>query len=362
MKLATFVPSLPTSFLSRFPAIVGIPAISARFPVVSVPWRMAASKPHIAAMDDVVKGRFERKASIFRNWISAEPNSKFAPAPDRYRLYVSLACPWAHRCLITRSFKGLQEVIPVTVVHHHMGADGWRFVSEDEDSIPERCEPEPLFGIKRLRDLYFKADKDYEGRFTVPVLWDTKHSTIVNNESSEIMIMLNDMFNEYAKNPKVDLFPEEIRPKVMEVAESFYNSVNNGVYRCGFAKTQEAYDEAVEELFARLDQLEDHLSKNRYLAGPNLTIADIRLFVTLIRFDAVYVLHFKTNRARIMDYPALSGFTKELYQIPEIHRTVSFEHIKKHYFCSHPSINPFGIVPVGPDLSYLDESHGREML
>ncbi|CAN8061510.1 unnamed protein product [Agarophyton chilense] len=323
---------------------------------------MAASKPHLSAMDDVVQGRFQRKPSAFRNSISAAPGARFAPEPNRYRLYVSLACPWAHRCLITRAVKGLQEILPITVVHHHMGSGGWRFVTKDEDDIPEMCEPEPLFGVKKIRDLYFKAEPEYDGRFTVPVLWDTKHNTIVNNESSEIIVMLNGLFNDYAKNPHVNLYPEAMQTQITEVAESFYNSFNNGVYRCGFAKTQEAYNEAYYELFERLDILEEHLSKSRYLVGDSLTLADIRLFVTLIRFDPVYVLHFKANKKRIMDYPNLSGFTRELYQMPEIKSTVSFEHIKKHYFGSHPTINPLGIVPNGPDLSYMDEPHGRDKM
>lgn len=317
---------------------------------------------HLAAMDDVVKGRFQRKPSVFRNWISNEPDAKFAPEPDRYRLYVSLACPWAHRCLITRALKGLEDILPITVVHHYMGPNGWRFVTSEEKDMPIMCEPEPLFGLKSIRDLYFKADAEYNGRFTVPVLWDTKHNTIVNNESSEIIQMLNNLFNDYAKNPTLDLYPTSRREEIDETAQSFYNSVNNGVYRCGFAKTQEAYDEAVEELFEALGSLDKRLSSSRYLLGSEMTLADIRLFPTLIRFDPVYVCHFKTNKKRIMEYPNLSGFTREMYQNPAVQKTVSFTHIKKHYFESHPSINPCGIVPAGPDLAYLDEPHGRENL
>lgn len=317
---------------------------------------------HLAAMDDVVKGRFIRKESIFRNWISSKPGARFAPEPNRYRLYVSLACPWAHRCLITRALKGLEDVIPVTVVHHNMGPNGWRFVTKDELDVPVMCEPEPLYGFTSIRDLYFKANPEYSERFTVPVLWDTKEEFIVNNESSEIIVMLNEVFNKYAKNPDLDLYPMEMRSATDEVAHSFYNSLNNGVYRCGFAKSQGAYEEAFVELFDTLEVLEKRLASSRYLMGSAMTLADIRLFVTLIRFDAVYVLHFKTNKKRIMDFPGLSGFTRELYQNPTIRNTVSFEHIKKHYFCSHPTINPLGIVPMGPDLSYLDEPHGRESM
>lgn len=320
------------------------------------------AKPHLAAMDDVVKGRFQRKPSVFRNWISPEPDANFAPEPNRYRLYVSLACPWAHRCLITRALKGLEEVIPVTVVHHYMGPQGWRFVTDDEKDVPFMCDPEPLFGFKHIRELYFKAEPDYGGRFSVPVLWDTKHNTIVNNESSEIIVMFNNFFNDFASDAALDLYPKGQRSEINEVAESFYNSLNNGVYRCGFGKTQEAYDEAVVELFDILETLESRLASTRYLVGSNLTLADIRLFVTLIRFDPVYVCHFKTNKKRIFDYPNLSGFMKELFQNPKIQKTVSFEHIKKHYFGSHPTINPLGIVPAGPDMSYLETPHGRDGL
>lgn len=322
----------------------------------------SAPKPHLAAMDDVIKGRFIRKPSVFRNWISTQPDAKFTPDANRYRLYVSLACPWACRCLTVRALKGLQDVIPVTVVHHHMGPNGWRFVTADEKDIPDMCEPEPLFGFTSIRDLYFKANPEYEGRFTVPALWDTKHNTIVNNESSEIIQMFNNRFNKHAKNPDLDLYPEANQTQISEIAESFYNSVNNGVYRCGFATTQEAYDEAVVELFAKLDDLEKHLTTSRYLVGSSLTLADIRLFVTLIRFDPVYVLHFKTNIRRIMDYPALSAYTRELYQIPEVRETVSFEHIKKHYMGSHKTINPLGIIAAGPDLAYMEEPHGRDSM
>lgn len=319
-----------------------------------------ADKPHTAVVDDVNDGRFVRKPSSFRNFISTDLDAKFTPETGRYRLYVSLACPWASRVLAVRALKGLEDVIPVTVVHHHMGPKGWRFVSEDENDKPPRCTPDPLFGASYIRELYFKADPDYDGRFTVPLLWDTKHSTIVNNESSELIVMFNNLFNDHAKNPDVDLYPESLRDEIDKVAESFYNSVNNGVYRCGFAQKQAAYDEAAKELFDKLDNLEQHLSKNRYMVGSQLTLADIRLFVTLIRFDAVYVCHFKTNMNRIIDYPALSGFTRDLYQNPQIRTTVDFEHIKLHYFRSHPGINQHGIVPIGPDLSYLDKPHGRD--
>lgn len=373
MTLLSF--ALPSRFNSFFVQNRSFVALKQSFPIVfrlssqsfchQQTFNMSTSttaKPHLAAMDDVVKGRFVRKPASFRNKISDEPDAKFAPEMGRYRLFVSLACPWAHRCLLTRAFKGLEDVIPITVVHHYMGSNGWKFVTKDDPSPPPMCEPEPLFGFKFLRELYFKAEPEYEGRFTVPVLWDTKHNTIVNNESSEIIVMFNDAFNKFAKNPEVDLFPSDMRPKITEMAESFYNSFNNGVYRCGFAKTQEAYNEAFVELFECLDRIEKHLADNRYLMGDKFTLADIRLFVTLIRFDAVYVVHFKTNQRRIFDYPNLSNYTKEVYQMPHVKGTVNFEHIKNHYYGSHPTINPLGIVPRGPDLSYLNESHDRKRL
>lgn len=242
-----------------------------------------------------------------------------------------------------------------------MGSAGWSFISPDDGPI-ESCQPEPEYGFSHVSQLYLKADPHYDARFTVPILWDTERATIVNNESSEIIVMLNDKFNQFAKNPALDLFPEHQKQAITEVSDSFYDSFNNGVYRCGFAKTQEAYDEAVIQLFDRLDILENHLSTSRYLVGSNITLADIRLFVTLIRFDPVYVSHFKTDRKRIMDYPNLSGFTADLYQMPSIRKTISFYHIKNHYFRSHPSINSLGIVPIGPDLSYLDQPHGRDKI
>lgn len=321
-----------------------------------------ATPKHKAAMDDVVKGRFIRKESVFRDWVKQDGSTPFVPELNRYRLYVSLACPWAHRTLITRALKGLDHVLPVTVVHYLMGETGWRFITPDEKDPPPFCEPEPLYNFDRLRQLYFKAEPNYGGRFTVPVLWDTKTETVVNNESSEIIKMLNCEFNDFAENPSVDLYPVEMRDEIDKVAESFYNGFNNGVYRCGFAKTQEAYDEAVKEVFDVLDDLEARLSKSRYLCGSQLTLADVRLFTTLIRFDAVYVFHFKTNKKRIADCPNVSAYMRELYQMPKIRSTVNMEHIRNHYYRSHPSINPFRIVPAGPDLSYLEEPHGRDKM
>lgn len=233
-------------------------------------------------------------------------------------------------------------------------------MTKGEKNPPDMCEPEPEFGLKFIQDLYHKADANYNGRFSVPVLWDTKLSTIVSNESSEIIVMLNNEFDELAKNKDRDLYPKAMRSNIDSVANSFYNTLNNGVYRCGFATTQEAYEEAFDELVAALENLEKQLGTSRYICGDKLTLADIRLFPTLVRFDPVYVVHFMTNWRMLKDYPNLLGYTRELYQIPEIRKTVNISHIKYHYFTSHPSINPLCIVPKGPDMSYLDEPHGRD--
>jgi glutathionyl-hydroquinone reductase len=235
-------------------------------------------------------------------------------------------------------------------------------VTEDETNRPAISEPEPILKAKLLREFYLRADPEYTGRFSVPVLWDTETSTIVNNESSEIIVMLNNEFNEFAKRPEVDLYPEALRPEIDRVAESFHAPVNFGVYRCGFATTQAAYNEGFGDLFEALDELEVRLTKSRYLCGNQITLADIRLFPTLIRFDAVYVPHFKVNLRMLREYPNLRAYTTELYQMPAIHATVDFTHIKRGYFMSMQGINPHGIVPNGPDLSYLDAPHEREHL
>lgn len=338
-----------------------------RLPTVAGRWRAMATdseKPtrHMAAMDDVDKGAFKRKESVFRNSLSTDGSTAFPAVPGRYALYISLACPWASRCYMVLSMKGLLDAIPIVVVHHFMGGSGWSFVRDGDEDVPPMCAPEP-HGFGSIRELYFKADPDYSGRFTVPVLWDTKTETIVNNESSELIVMLHEFAVELGADPKVasavDLYPQSQRREIDDVAQSFYNGFNNGVYRCGFATTQSAYDEAFRDLFDTMDSLEARLGSSRYLVGDTITLADIRLFVTLIRFDAVYVLHFKTNKKRVFDYPNLLGYTRELYQMPAIRKTVDFEHIKKHYFRSHPTINPHRIVPNGPDLSFLDVPHGR---
>ncbi|NGO00277.1 glutathione S-transferase family protein [Grimontia sp. S25] len=303
-------------------------------------------------------GRFTRKAPSFRNWItkdgSAGPTGEggFKAEPGRYHLYVSLACPWAHRTLIFRKLKGLEAMISISVVNGFMGDDGWTFLPGDdvvEDAIN---------GATYLHQVYTSALPDYTGRVTVPVLWDKKTGTIVSNESSEIIRMLNSAFDEVGALPG-DYYPEALREAIDEMNDFVYPNINNGVYRAGFATTQEAYDEAVEDVFSALDKLEAHLATNRYLVGGQLTEADWRLFTTLIRFDAVYVGHFKCSRRRISEYPNLSGYLRELYQFAGVAETVNIDHIKAHYYASHETVNPTRIVPIGPALDF-DAPHGRE--
>jgi putative glutathione S-transferase len=294
-------------------------------------------------------GRFKRQDSSFRNWITADGSSGFPAEAGRYRLYVSLACPWAHRTLIFRKLKGLEKMIPVTVVHWHMGSQGWEFREEDG------ADAEPNYGFQRLYELYQKADPNYTGRVTVPVLWDEKEETIVSNESAEIIRMLNSAFDGIGAKPG-DYYPEALREEIDAINAKVYSKVNNGVYKAGFATTQEAYEEAVTDLFEALDKLEERLSGQRYLAGDRITEADWRLFTTLVRFDPVYVGHFKCNIRRLVDYPNLWAYTRELYQQPGIAETVNLEHIKKHYYVSHKSINPTGVVPKGPDIDFLEDA------
>jgi putative glutathione S-transferase len=294
-------------------------------------------------------GRFKRQDSSFRNWITADGSSGFPAEAGRYRLYVSLACPWAHRTLIFRKLKGLEKMIPVTVVHWHMGSQGWEFREEDG------ADAEPNYGFQRLYELYQKADPSYTGRVTVPVLWDEKEETIVSNESAEIIRMLNSAFDGIGAKPG-DYYPEALRGEIDAVNAEIYSKVNNGVYKAGFATTQEAYEEAVTALFEALDKLEARLAGQRYLAGERITEADWRLFTTLVRFDSVYVGHFKCNIRRLVDYPNLWAYTRELFQQPGVAETVNLEHIKKHYYVSHRSINPTGVVPKGPEIDFLEEA------
>ncbi|EPP5679300.1 glutathione S-transferase family protein [Vibrio cholerae] len=294
-------------------------------------------------------GEFIREDAGFRDWVKATPDAQFAAESGRYHLYASLACPWAHRTLIFRALKGLQTHIDVTIVCPDMLSHGWQF------GIPE-----PLYGYAQLHQLYTHAKADYTGRVTVPVLWDKKLHTIVSNESSEIIRMFNSAFNELTGN-QTDYYPQALRTVIDEWNEFIYPNINNGVYRCGFATTQKAYEEAFEALFAALDKVDQHLATHRYLAGNQITEADWRLFTTLVRFDAVYVGHFKCNRQRIADYPHLSGYLRELYQVPGIQETVDFYHIKRHYYFSHTTINPTQVVPVGPQVDLLSP-HQRERI
>jgi len=302
-------------------------------------------------------GRFERKAAQFRNWVTADgaagPSGEggFPAEPGRYHLYVSLACPWAHRTLIFRRLKGLEDAISVAVVDPLMLENGWTFSAEH---------PDPLFGANTMHEIYTRADPQYTGRVTVPVLWDKARNTIVSNESSEIIRMLNGAFAAFAPETP-DYYPEAMRDEIDRINAVVYDRVNNGVYKAGFATKQDAYEEAFDALFATLDALDARLAGQRYLAGDRLTEADWRLFTTLVRFDAVYVGHFKCNLRRIADYANLSGYLRELYQVPGIAETVSFDHIKRHYYGSHPTINPTRIVPKGPALD-LDAPHRRERL
>jgi putative glutathione S-transferase len=296
-------------------------------------------------------GEFRRQDSRFRNWLTpsgdAGPSGElgFKAEKGRYHLYVSLACPWAHRTLIFREIKQLQEYIDVTVVEPIMLDNGWEV-------------NDPLYGFDYAYQLYLAADASYEGRVTVPVLWDKKTKTIVSNESSEIIRMFNTAFNHLTGNT-ADYYPQALRATIDALNDRVYDTINNGVYRAGFATAQSAYEEAFHSLFDSLDWVEGLLSKQRYLAGATLSEADWRLFTTLIRFDAVYFGHFKTNRQLLATYPAISGFVRELYQVPGVAETVSFAHIKTHYYASHLMINPTGVIPVGPAHDFT-AAHGRD--
>ena len=302
-------------------------------------------------------GRFERQASKFRNWVTPDggpgPSGQggFRAEPGRYHLYVSLACPWAHRTIIFRKLKKLEDAISLSVVSYHMGDEGWTF-DESTGSTGDAVNR-----ARRLSEIYVLADAKFTGRVTVPVLWDKQRRTIVNNESAEIIRMLNSAFD--ALTPvKTDFHPAALRHEIDAINELTYKAINNGVYRSGFATTQAAYEEAFNELFAALDEIEVRLSRQRYLIGNRLTEADWRLFTTLVRFDAVYHGHFKCNLRRIVDYPNLSNYVRDLYQAPGVAETVNFDHIKRHYYGSHKTINPTGIVPLGPALDF-SAAHDR---
>lgn len=303
-------------------------------------------------------GSFKRATSAFRNWVTPDgrpgPTGEggFPAESGRYHLYVSYACPWAHRTLIFRVLKGLTDHISVSVVHPDMLEMGWSFSTDFPGATGD-----PLLGSDYIHQVYQKAKPDVSGKATVPVLWDKERGMIVSNESSEIIRMLNSAFNGLTGN-KADYWPEELRSEIEPVNDRIYDTLNNGVYKSGFASTQEAYDAAVHPLFDTLDWLEERLGAHRYLMGDRITEADWRLFVTLIRFDPVYHLHFKCNRRRIVDYPNLWAFTRELYQWPGVAGTVNLDHIVRHYHYSHESINPHRIIPINPVIDY-DEPHGR---
>lgn len=305
-------------------------------------------------------GRFVRQASQFRNWVTADGSpgvagsGGFKAEPGRYHLYVSYACPWAHRTLIFRALKGLESMISLSVVNWYMGENGWTF------EPAEGVIPDPIHGAKYLHEVYTKADSNYTGRVTVPVLWDRQNQTIVNNESAEIIRMFNSAFDGVGAKPG-DYYPEPLREEIDALNDRIYDTVNNGVYKAGFATTQSAYEEAVKPLFETLDWLEDRLSSRRYLTGDRVTEADWRLFTTSVRFDAVYVGHFKCNIRRIADYPNLWGYLRDLYQTPGVAETVNFRHIKGHYYESHETINPTAIVPLGPDIDFA-EPHDRHLV
>lgn len=303
-------------------------------------------------------GKFVRKDASFRNWITVDgtpgPNGAggFKAEAGRYHLYVSLACPWAHRTLILRELKGLQDIITISVVNAFMGDEGWTFDPGSgviEDSVNHKT---------RMHEIYTLANPQYTGRVTVPVLWDKQQNTIVSNESADIIRMFNSAFDQVGATPG-DYYPESKRDEIDEINALIYDNINNGVYKAGFATTQASYDEAVKGIFDVLDQLEQRLSKQRYLTGHHISEADWRLFTTLIRFDAVYVGHFKCNLKRIRDYPALANYLRDLYQQPGIAATVDIDYIKAHYYGSHESINPTRIIPAGPELDF-DQPHDRD--
>lgn len=308
-------------------------------------WRGARSDWRLSG------GRFERAESRFRNWVTADGSpgpsgdGGFRAERGRYHLYASLACPWAHRTLIFRKLKGLEDIIGLSVVHWHLGSDGWTF-EPGEGVVADSAN-----GARFLREVYLKSDPHCTSRVTVPVLWDRATAVIVSNESAEVIRMFNAAFDEVGAAPG-DYFPGALRGEIDAVNERIYRTLNNGVYRAGFAATQEAYEEAVVPLFETLDWLEERLGARRYLVGDRLTEADWRLFTTLVRFDAVYYGHFKCNLRRLVDYPNLWAYTRELYQRPGVAATVNMQHIKRHYYGSHEKLNPSGIVPLGPRLDF----------
>ncbi|MGB0911083.1 MAG: glutathione S-transferase family protein [Nitrospirales bacterium] len=300
------------------------------------------------------EGAFERQDDVFRNWVTEDGSSDYPAESDRYHLYVSLACPWAHRTIIVRKLKGLENIIGMTVVDPIRDDQGWVFKVGPGHSL------DPINGFQFLSEAYKTTDPSYESRVTVPVLWDAQARKIVSNSEDDILRMFNQAFNRLTNN-QIDLYPEALRADIDQLNAVIYENVNDGVYKAGFATTQQAYENAVRNVFNTLDQLETRLTSQRYLFGSQIVETDWRLFVTLIRFDAVYHGHFKCNVRRIIDYPNLFGYLKDLYQQQSIAETVDFDHIKRHYYITHDDINPNRIVPIGPDQD-LRSSHGREHL
>uniref|UniRef100_A0A2P2JYT3 Glutathione transferase n=2 Tax=Rhizophora mucronata TaxID=61149 RepID=A0A2P2JYT3_RHIMU len=318
-----------------------------------------------SALDEMSdSGAYMRTTSTFRNVISRDPNSQFPAEAGRYHIYVSYACPWASRCLAFLKLKGLEKAISFTSVKpkwertkdgdEHMG---WVFPASDEEE--PGAEPDPLNGAKSIREIYELASENNVQKYTVPVLWDKKLKTIVNNESAEIICMFNTEFNDMAEHADLDLYPLDLQAQIEETNKWVYEGINNGVYKCGFARKQGPYEEAAKKLYDALDKCEGILGKQRYICGNTLTEADIRLFVTLIRFDEVYAVHFKCNKKLLREYPNLFNYTKDVFQIPGISSTVNMVHIKRHYYGSHPTINPLGIIPLGPNIDY-SAPHDRD--
>ena len=306
---------------------------------------IAGSKRGQFPKETGTKGEFVRQASIFRNWVTASGESGYLAEPDRYHLYVSLACPWAHRTVIFRKLKKLDDVISLSLVDPIRDHRGWRFTGAEGEF------PDEINGFSFLSEAYLKSDPSFDGRVTVAALWDKKTQRIVNNESSEIIRMLNTEFNAFTEST-MDYYPEELRVEIDEINAFVYANINNGVYRAGFATTQTAYEMAFTTLFLALDNLEERLSGQSYLVGNQITEADWRLFTTLVRFDPVYYGHFKCNQKRLVDYPHLWRYTRNLYQVPGVADTVNMDHIKRHYYGTHASLNPTGIVPKGPEIDF----------
>jgi glutathionyl-hydroquinone reductase len=300
-------------------------------------------------------GEFQRQEDAFRDWISADGSTPYPAVANRYHLYVSLACPWASRTVIVRKLKGLEEAIGMTVVDPVRDERGWAFRDGPGFSA------DPINDFKFLSEAYVATDPKYDGRVTVPVLWDKETKKIVNNCEDDICVMFNDVFEAFAKNKTLELFPKSIAAEQAKLSDFIYNHVNNGVYKAGFATRQRPYEISCRKVFEALDELEERLGTNRYLLGRDFVETDWRLFCTLVRFDIVYYIHFKCSLRRILDYPNLQGFLMDLYQQPGISESVNFDHIKRHYYMTHPQINPTGIVPIGPTID-LTQAHGREKL